>query len=41
MCAMATDVLHTVLFGDIVKSNDYPEREYIDYCYINGSGEHR
>lgn len=38
---MVIDVQHTVLFGDIVKSNDYLEREYIDYWYINGSGEHR
>jgi hypothetical protein len=30
-----------VLNGDIVKSRDYPEKEYIIYWYDGGSGELR
>lgn len=38
---MEKDLLRTDMNGDIVKSRDYPEREYIDYWYVNGSGELR
>lgn len=31
--------VHMVMNGDIVKSRDYPEMEYISYWYASGSGE--